>query len=104
FWLGVDYDGVKVLYLSGGGTPKIGAYALVFLEHGHDVYFSPTYAYVANGSDGIAIVDVEQPENPRLDQTYNADGKLNDVHQVKVAMTNASLFAYVADGKNGMRI
>ena len=35
---------------------------------------------------------------------YNAEGKLNDVHQVKVAMTNASLFAYVADGKNGMRI
>jgi hypothetical protein len=26
------------------------------------------------------------------------------VHQVKIAMTNASLFAYVADGKNGMRI
>jgi len=26
------------------------------------------------------------------------------VHQVKVAMTNASLFAYVADGKNGMRV
>jgi hypothetical protein len=35
---------------------------------------------------------------------YNAEGKLNDVHQVKIAMTNASLFAYVADGKNGMRI
>ena len=42
---------------------------------------------------------MEQPEKPRLDQTYNADGKLNDVHQVKVAMTNASLFAYVADGQ-----
>jgi hypothetical protein len=41
---------------------------------------------------------------PRLDQTFNADGKLNDTHQVKVAMTNASLFAYVADGKNGLRI
>ena len=47
---------------------------------------------------------MEQPEQPRLDQMYNADGKLNDVHQVKVAMTNASLFAYVADGKNGLRI
>ena len=31
-------------------------------------------------------------------------GKLNDVHQVKIAMTNASLFAYVADGRNGLRI
>jgi hypothetical protein len=39
-----------------------------------------------------------------VDQTYNANGQLNDVHQVKIAMTNASLFAYVADGKNGLRI
>ncbi len=42
--------------------------------------------------------------SPRLDQTFNANGELNDVHQVKIAMTNASLFAYVADGKNGLRI
>src|SRR5213082_2291343 len=35
---------------------------------------------------------------------YTADGQLNDVHQVKIAMTNASLYAYVADGKNGLRI
>jgi hypothetical protein len=41
---------------------------------------------------------------PRLDQTYNAEGRLNDAHQVKVAMTNASLFGYVADGQNGLRI
>jgi hypothetical protein len=63
-----------------------------------------TYAYVANGKEGIAIVDVESPEQPRLDQTFNAEGQLNDVHQVKIAMTNASLFAYVADGHNGLRI
>src|SRR5207249_11317914 len=41
---------------------------------------------------------------PHLDQLYNAEGKLNDSHQVKIAMTNASLFAYVADGRNGLRI
>jgi len=35
---------------------------------------------------------------------FDADGKLNDVRQVKVAMTNASLFEYVADGRNGLRI
>jgi hypothetical protein len=78
--------------------------AFLPLRHAHDVYVARTYAYVANGPEGIAIVDVEQPEHPRLDQTYNAEGRLNDVHQVKVAMTNASLFAYVADGKNGMRV
>ncbi len=68
------------------------------------MYVARTYAYVANGREGVAIVDVEQPERPRLDQMYNAGGKLNDAHQVKIAMTNASLFAYVADGKNGLRV
>jgi hypothetical protein len=29
---------------------------------------------------------------------------LNDVRDAKVAMTNASLFAYVADGRNGLRV
>src|SRR5262249_55575536 len=78
--------------------------AFVSLGDAHDVYVARTYAYVANGKEGIAIVDVEQPEKPRLDQVFSADGKLNDVHQVKIAMTNASLFAYVADGKNGLRV
>jgi hypothetical protein len=99
-----DNDGLKVLDLTDPSAPRLVTKSLVPLAHAHDVYVARTYAYVANGSDGIAIVDVEQPEHPRLDQTYNADGKLNDVHQVKVAMTNASLFAYVADGKNGLRI
>jgi hypothetical protein len=78
--------------------------AFVSLSDARDVYVARTYAYVANGKEGIAIVAVEQPEKPRLDQTYNGDGKVNDVHQVKIAMTNASLFAYVADGHNGLRI
>ena len=41
---------------------------------------------------------------PRLYRKFDADGQLNDTHQVKVAMTNASLYAYVADGKNGLRV
>jgi hypothetical protein len=39
-----------------------------------------------------------------LSQTFNANGAINDVNDVKVGMTNASLFAYVADGKNGLRV
>jgi hypothetical protein len=100
----VDEDGLKVFDLSTPGSPKLVKEAFVALTDAHDVYVARTYAYVANGREGIAIIDVEQPEKPRPDQIYNADGKLNDVHQVKIAMTNASLFAYVADGKNGLRI
>ncbi len=36
--------------------------------------------------------------------TYNAGGCINDLHDVKLAITYTSQFAYLADGKNGMRI
>ncbi len=74
------------------------------LADAHGLYVARTYAYVADGREGVAIVDVKQPEKPRLDQIYNAEGKLDDTRQLKIAMTNASLFGYVADGRNGLRI
>ncbi len=59
---------------------------------------------MAAGKNGLAIVDIEKPEQPKLDQMFNADGAMNDSHDVKVGMTNNSLFAYVADGRNGLRV
>ncbi|HEV8369778.1 MAG TPA: hypothetical protein VGQ39_17610, partial [Pyrinomonadaceae bacterium] len=100
----VDQEGLKVIDVTQPELSRLIDGAVVPLGDARDVYVARTYAYVANGKEGMTIVDVEQPEHPRLDQTYNAEGKLNDVHQVKIAMTNASLFAYVADGKNGLRI
>jgi hypothetical protein len=49
-------------------------------------------------------VNVEQPEHPRLDQLFNAGGQLNDVNGVQIGAVAASVFAYVADGRNGLRI
>ncbi len=108
----IDDDGLKVLDVGGlmekDGTAKIvennGAAVIVPLKHASDIYVARTYAYVANGEDGLAIIDVEKSESPTLAQMFNADGKLNDARGVKVAMTNASLYAYVADGKNGLRV
>ena len=100
----VDDDGLKVLDLTEPERARVVEGALVPLADARDVYVARTYAYVADGKDGVAIIDVKLPEKPRLDQMYQAEGKLNDAHQVKIAMTNASLFAYVADGKNGLRI
>lgn len=103
----VDHAGMHVLDIkelqSKGEVTRVEG-AMVPLNHAHSIYVARTYAYVANKEDGIAIIDVERPEQPRLDQTFNAEGSVNDAHDVKVAMTNASLFAYVADGKNGLRI
>ena len=73
-------------------------------SRGGSVYVARTWAYVAAGENGIALVDVERPETPRLDRLWNADGPLKDTRDVKVASTNASLFAYVADGGNGLAV
>ena len=59
---------------------------------------------MAAGKEGLAIIDVERPEAPKLYQTYTAEGKLNDARDVIVGTTNASLFAYVADGANGLKV
>jgi hypothetical protein len=74
------------------------------LPGARDVYVARTYAYVAAGEKGIALVDVTVPDNPGPARYYDAGGAINDAHGIKVAMTNASLFAYVADGHNGLRI
>jgi hypothetical protein len=78
--------------------------ASVPLADARRVYVARTYAYVAAGRDGLAIIDVERPEEPRLFTRFTADGKLDDARDVIVGSTNASLFAYVADGKNGLKV
>ena len=44
------------------------------------------------------------PEQPKLEQIFNADGKLSDTNDVKIGMVSSSLFAFVADGNNGLRV
>ena len=78
--------------------------ASIALANANGIYVARTYAYVANGKEGLAIIDIEKPEQPSLYQMFNADGQLNDARDVVVGSTNASLFAYVADGKNGMKV
>ncbi|HXC49010.1 MAG TPA: hypothetical protein VNU20_12025, partial [Candidatus Sulfotelmatobacter sp.] len=100
----VDRDGLKVLDVTNLAAPKIVPNALVQFEDARNVYVARTYAYVSAGKQGMAIVDVEKPDAPRLDQMFTANGQLNDVNDVKIGMVAASAFAFVADGRNGMRV
>jgi hypothetical protein len=100
----VDRGGLKVLDVTNLGQPRVVANSAVALEDARNIYVARTYAYVAAGKQGIAIVDVERPEQPRLDQMFSADGKMNDVRDIKVGMVDASAFAFVADGANGLRV
>jgi len=100
----VDKEGLKVLDVTDLGHPRRVPGALVPFPDARNVYVARTYAYVSAGAQGLAIVDVEQPEAPKLDQMFTADGAINDVNDVKIGMVSASAFAFVADGKNGLRV
>jgi hypothetical protein len=100
----VDRDGLKVLDVTNLAQPKPISNAIVPLEDARNIYVARTYAYVSAGKQGLAIFDVEQPDKPKLDQIFNAEGRLNDVNDVKIGMVAASAFAFVADGKNGLRV
>jgi hypothetical protein len=99
-----DDDGLKVLDLSDPTRPKPLRQAVVPLKEAQKLYVARTYAYVANGSQGLAIIDIENPEHPKLDQTFSAGGALNDTRAVQIGSVAASMYALVADGKNGFRV
>jgi hypothetical protein len=99
-----DADGLKTFDVTRLATPKPIPGALVPLADARRIYVARTYAYVAAKADGLVIVDVKNPEKPSIYQKVTFDGKLNDAEDVIVGSTNASLFAYVADGRNGMKV
>jgi hypothetical protein len=100
----LDAEGLKVVDVTTPSAPRVVEGAFVKLPEARGLYLARTYAYVAAGPDGLAIVDIERPLSPRLVETWNAGGALNDAHDVKIGMTNGSAFAYVADGRNGLRV
>jgi hypothetical protein len=97
-----DEEGVKVLDVTDPAKPK--AVSHLELEHAHNIYLARTYAYVAAGEQGLVILNIENPLMPEIDQVYNAGGCINDLHDVKLGITYASEFAYLADGRNGLRV
>jgi hypothetical protein len=100
----VDRDGLKVLDVTSLDKPRVVNGARVPFKDARNLYVARTYAYVAAGADGLAIVDVERPERPSLEQMFTGEGAINDTNDVKIGMTNASQFAYIADGRNGLHV
>jgi hypothetical protein len=97
-----DEEGVKVLDITQLHAPQL--VSAVDLPEAHNIYLARTYAYVAGGEEGLIILDITNPERPKIDQIYNAGGRINDLHDVKLGITYISEFAYLADGRNGMRV
>ena len=97
-----DEQGVKVLDITHPQKPQLRA--TLPLNDARNIYLSRTYAFVAGGSQGLVILDIEKPESPKVDQIYDAKGTINDLYDVKLGITYSSQFAYLADGKNGMKV
>ena len=97
-------NGLELMDVTNLAKPQPVPSATVPLDDARRVYVSRTYAYVAAKQQGLVIVDVTAPTRPSIYQAFTAGGRLIDAEDVIVASTNASLFAYVADGINGVKV
>lgn len=96
--------GLEVLDVTDLSTPRHVSDATVAIDDARGLYLARTYAYVAAGAQGLVIVDIEKSEEPEVFLTEDFDGQMVDATDVIVGTTNASLFAYVADGVGGLKV
>jgi hypothetical protein len=99
-----DRKGLHAVEITDKRNPRLVEKNLVPLADAQRVYLARTYAYVAAGRQGLAIVNIERPEHMSLHQLFDAEGSLRDARDVVVASANASLFAYVANGSAGLAV
>ncbi len=99
-----DAEGVKLFDVTDLRNPVAVPSGTVPLADARRLYVARTYAYVAAKRDGLVILDVANPAAPRIYLRETFGGRMTDVEDVVVGSTNASLFAYVADGTAGMKV
>ncbi|HSQ96843.1 MAG TPA: hypothetical protein VLM18_12230 [Croceibacterium sp.] len=99
-----DREGLKLFDVTNLRNPVAVPSGTVPLADARRVYLARTYAYVAAKKDGLVIVNVTNPLQPKVYRKETFGGKLDDAEDVIVGTTNASLFAYVADGVNGLKV
>ena len=63
----------------------------------YKVHVSGKYAYVADGSSGLQIIDISNPASPTLTGTYDTSGDAIGVYV-------SGKYAYVADWDSGLQI
>ncbi|MBR9813230.1 hypothetical protein GYB61_05150 [bacterium] len=97
-------QGVELFDVTNLLAPVAKPAGLISLANARKLYLARTYAYVAAGADGLVIADIERPLEPKVHSRYTADGAITNAQDVVVGSTNASLFAYVADGKAGLKV
>jgi hypothetical protein len=96
--------GVSVVDVTNPAAARLVPNNTIALADARKIFVARTYVYVAAGSDGLVIINAERPESLVELLRFDASGAMNDSRDVVVASTNASLFAYVADGEGGVKV
>lgn len=98
-----DADGVKVFNVT---QPENAFYtgSTLNIADARGIQLVRTWGYVAAGSEGLVILDITNPEQLSIAKTFNPSGQFLDATDVQIGATNASLFAYVADGIGGLKV
>ncbi len=99
-----DAEGVKLFDVTSLRNPVPMPQGTVPLANAQRLYIARTYAYVAGKQEGLVILDVTKPLAPMVYAKETLGGTMTDVEDVIIGSTNASLFAYVADGVNGLKV
>lgn len=99
-----DAEGLKLFDVTDLRRPVARPSGTVPLANAQRIYLARTYAYVAAKQDGLVIVNITKPLAPTIYLKETFGGQMIDAEDVIVGTTNASLFAYVADGRNGLKV
>ena len=70
-----DTAGLRVVDVTHPAAPEL-LPATIPLRDARRIYVARTFAYVADGADGLAIIDVERPRAPRLYHFFNDCGSI----------------------------
>ena len=94
-------DRNKITNLPSGSLSKTPVCYVNTTGKGKDVVIVDDYAYVANGYNGLAIIDITDPTNPGtpiiVDTSNGAYGGAFDIHV-------ENNYVYIADGNEGLAI
>jgi hypothetical protein len=99
-----DAQGVKLFNITDMENPVPVESGTIPLNNARRLYLARTYAYIAAKDEGLVIADITKPEEPAIYRKETFGGQMNDAEDVIVGSTNATLFAYVADGRNGLKV
>lgn len=94
-FVGSEWYGLRILEYGSGGLNEIGF--LDFPDPVYDIVVSSSYAYLAMGSGGLAVVNIADIHNPNLETQLDTPGSAE-----RLILEDDTI--YLSDNSGGLRI